>query len=227
MKSIKLSAIGLAVMVSGAAWAQTTNLTFNVNQSIPDANPVGLTLNQTLNLNTLSGTISDVTVHLDITGGFNGDLYAYLAGPGGGFAVLLNRTGVQSGNNFGYSDAGFNVAFDDSAANNIHLYQTAPGYTPTLISNGSLWRPDGENISPQSPASSFPTTPTAMLSSFDGSNPNGQWTLFLSDVSAGNQSTVVSWGLDITAVPEPGTLALAAIGGLAVLLLRNSRQRRF
>jgi len=138
--------------------------------------------------------------------------------------VLINRTGVTSANSFGYSDAGFNVTFDDSAANNIHLYQTISNPGGGVLTG--TWQPDGENIDPQSPAADFPTTPTTPLASFDGSNPNGTWTLFLSDVSAGNQSTVVSWGLNITATPEPSTLALAAIGGLAVLMLRNSRQRR-
>jgi subtilisin-like proprotein convertase family protein len=232
MKTKQLLAVMAAVVLgSGAAWAQTThtNLTFLSGATIPDANNNGIGIQSpTLSLSTLNGPISSLKVSLDISGGFNGDLYATLAGPSGGFTVLLNRTGVQSGNTHGYSDAGFNVTFDDTLADgngNIHFYQNAVNPGGGVLTG--TWQPDGENIDPQSPAASFPTTPTAFLSSFDGTNPNGQWTLFLSDLSAGNQSTVVSWGLDITAVPEPGTLALAAIGGLAVLLLRNSRQRRF
>ena len=59
---------------------------------------------------------------------------------------------------------------------------------------------------------------TAFLSSFNGLDPNGTWTLFIADVSGGDQSTLVSWELDITAVPEPVTVALGIFGGLFAFL---------
>ena len=105
-------------------WAQTseTNFTFSVNQLVPDANVNGLIL--TTNLNITGGTISDVTVSLDISGGYNGDLYAFLAGPNGGFAVLLNRVGVSNNaSSFGYGNQGFDIVLSDSAANDVHYYQ--------------------------------------------------------------------------------------------------------
>ena len=37
-------------------------------------------------------------------------------------------------------------------------------------------------------------------------------TSFLADVSWGDQSALVSWGLQITAVPEPNTYALVIFG---------------
>ena len=111
---------------AGAAWAQTseTNFTFSVNQLVPDANINGLTM--TTNLNITGGTISDVTVSLDISGGYNGDLYAFLAGPNGGFAVLLNRVGVSNNaSSFGYGNSGFDIVLSDSAANDVHYYKSA------------------------------------------------------------------------------------------------------
>jgi hypothetical protein len=43
------------------------------------------------------------------------------------------------------------------------------------------------------------------LGLYDGKNPNGIWTLYLMDgVGGEEQSTLVDWSLDITAVPEPG-----------------------
>jgi subtilisin-like proprotein convertase family protein len=237
MKTKQLLAVmAAAVLVAVSASAQpfTTNLTFNVNQAIPDADNNGLALVQNLTLPTLPGPITDVNVTLNISGGFNGDLYAYLAGPGTGFAVLLNRTGVGSGSNpvfsYGYSDTGFlNVTFDDAAANSIQYYQT-PGFGATY-SGGALqgtWQPEGVNIDPQSsPSSFFGAAQTDMLSSFNGNLASGTWTLFLADLSGGGQSTIVSYSYEITALPEPGTMTLAAIGGLAVLALRHSRQRKF
>ena len=205
------------------AVAQTTtnySFTFSANVAVPDGNASGLAL--TTGLTGLGGTITSLTVSLDISGGYNGDLYAYLRGPNGGFAVLLNRVGITTGNAFGYPDTGFDVAFDDSAnANNIHFYQN---FDYQLNGSGQLtgtWSSDGRNIDPQSAPSLFDTTlPTALLTSFDGTNPDGTWTLFLADLSSGGQSTVVTWGLSIETVPEPSACALLAIG-----ILLGARKR--
>lgn len=154
---------------------------------------------------------------MNISGGFNGDLYAYLAGPAGQFAVLFNRVGMGSGNSFGYSDTGFNITLDTSSAN-IQNYQSG---SYTLNGSGQLtgtWGASGVNINPQSLPSAFDTaTDTADLNSYLGTTANGNWTLFIADLSSGNQSTLVSWGFTINTVPEPQTWALLA-GGAAMLL---------
>ncbi|MCX6894794.1 MAG: PEP-CTERM sorting domain-containing protein, partial [Verrucomicrobia bacterium] len=49
----------------------------------------------------------------------------------------------------------------------------------------------------------------------DTHNVNGTWTLFLADMSGGDVSTLVSWGLNVSVVPEPTTWAL--IGFVALL----------
>jgi len=226
----RMALLAAGLLLAGMASAQTATNSFTftpVGSIIPDGDSNGLSL--TYNLSGAGVNISDVTVSLDISNGYNGDLYAYLAGPGGGFAVLLNRVGVTNGNSFGYSDTGFNVTLSDAAASSIQYYQSAPGGY-TLNGIGQLtgsWRPDGVNIDPQSSPSLFGSTgATALLSSFDGTNPNGTWTLFLADLAAGNQSQEGPVTVTVVTVPEPATLALAAAGGIALLLLRQSRQRR-
>lgn len=57
----------------------------------------------------LTGTISDLTLSLNLNGRNNADLYAYLTGPNGGFAILLNRVEVAGDNPFGYQDTGFRI----------------------------------------------------------------------------------------------------------------------
>jgi MYXO-CTERM domain-containing protein len=171
-----------------------------------------------------------VTVGLNISGGYNGDLYAYLAGPNGGFAVLLNRAGVSnSASAFGYGDSGFNVTFSDAAANSIQYYQNYVNPAGGIVAG--TWQPEGVNISPQSPPASFLTSgQTAMLGSLDGQDANGTWTLFVSDMSAGGQGTVVGWSLDITttATPEPQTWVLAVAGiGLLAVWRKMNRRRNF
>ena len=52
---------------------------------------------------TFAGSVSDIpvgsvvlelTVELNISGGYNGDLYAYLVAPNGTLVVLMNQPGV-------------------------------------------------------------------------------------------------------------------------------------
>ena len=156
MNTKKLLSVAAGLMLSvGLASAQfETNITFNVNQAIPDANANGLSLFANLGGFGANSTISDVKLSLNITGGFNGDLYAFLAGPNGGFSVLLNRVGVSNNASaFGYSDAGFNVTFSDSAANgDINFYQNLG--VPGGQLNG-LWQPDGRDIDPRILALAF------------------------------------------------------------------------
>ncbi|MGA2870728.1 MAG: PEP-CTERM sorting domain-containing protein [Verrucomicrobiota bacterium] len=224
MKTNKTCAVvtGAMLWTTGLAFGQSeTNFTFNVNEAIPQADPIGLALGQDLTVT--GGDISSVTVSLDITGGFNGDLYAYLVGPNGGFAVLLNRVGMSSENSFGYSDSGLDVTFSDTAAVSIHDYQTVPDYSLS----GTTWQPDGENIDPQSSPSAFTGTQTAMLSSFDDTDPNGTWMLYLADLSSGSTSTLDSWTINVTttAVPEPQTWTLTILGLAGTLLAIRRRSR--
>lgn len=186
----------------------------------------------TLTVSGGAGSITDVNLTLNVSAGFNGDLYAFVS-HNHTMAVLLNRVGRGSGSNVGYSDAGFGpdgasnaFTFDDQAGHDVHLYRTV-SYTL----NGSrqltgLWQPDGRALDPEAAAGLFDTAPRpSLMSAFNGTDPNGDWTLFMADVSPGGESTLVSWGLQLTVVPEPGVGALLA-GGLAWALLR-SRTPRF
>jgi subtilisin-like proprotein convertase family protein len=218
----------MLLLVALISRADTTNATFSTTLSggglsIPDANPVGVT--STLNVSGMSGSTTNITVNLDITGGFTGDLYAYLISPTGTMVVLVNRVGENSGNYFGYSDSGFNVTFDSASTTNIHTYQSG---SYTLNGSSQLtgtWATDSRTISPLSAPSAFDAGPTGnTLSAFDGYNPNGTWTLFVADLAGGGQSTLVSWGLSVVTVPEPQTWTILG-GGLAALILANRRRR--
>ena len=211
----------MALLLACVARGQT-NFTYTsgtLSTPVPDGNPIGITESTTTA--GLLGSVVNVQVHLDITGGFNGDLYAYLAGPGGYTAILLNRSGVTAGNAFGYADAGFNITLDDSGVN-IHNYEST--FNPGGAQLTGTWQPDGRAIDPQSAPSLFDSTsPTALLGGFDGyNNANGTWTLFLADLSAGGQSTLVSWGLTVVTVPEPQTWAMLA-GGAGMLFAFRRR----
>jgi subtilisin-like proprotein convertase family protein len=181
-----------------------------VNQPIPDGSTSGLA--SVLTINNQAGTVSDLSVHLNISGSWNGDLYAYLTHDNG-FSVLLNRPGRSSTEALGYGDAGMNVQFSQGAPN-IHTYQQTLGGAPNGPLTGT-WSPDGRTVSPM--AVNGTETPTALLSSFIGANPNGNWTLFVSDFNGGDLHQLVNWGIDFTPVPETGVWGFTA--GLFVLSL--------
>jgi len=221
MKKLILPAVlHLAASVPALAVAYTFTSGFDNGGSVLDGN-----VNPWSDTRAVSGTvgqpITGVSVRLSLSGGYNGDLYGYLS-YNGVLVPLLNRVGVGSGDPFGYDDAGLNVTFTDGAANNIHFYQETGGYS---IAGGTAWQPDGRMINPvTSLPEAFDAAGTTGLGAFTGMGADGNWTLVLADLSAGGgQSTVVSWGLDITtdntAVPESGAwltnaLFLLAVGGM-------------
>lgn len=213
----------LSLGLSVRAQTQTNVFTQTLNTALLDGNPNGT--NTSIEVENVAGLIIDVSLSLQVTGGFTGDLYAYLSnGTNGGFAVLLNRVGSTESNPFGYEDEGFSIVLSDLATLDIHTYATG-GASGLIV---GTWQPDGRNIDPQFAIDTDPRT--AMLSSFTNQPANGTWTLFIADMGAGGgQSTLVSWGITLTTqspVPEPTTGSLLILGVVlfgTVLARRKSR----
>ena len=222
----QLLILGSAVMLTLAAHAGIfTGGAFANSGYIPDGSAVGSSA--TASVSGLDQYLQSVNVTLNISGGYNGDLYAYLS-YNGTLVPLLNRVGVGTGNAFGYGDTGFNVTLSSAGAYDVHNYGN---YSPSFNGSGQLtgtWQPDGRAIDPQSSPSTFDSASRVSFGSYNGMNPNGTWTLFIADLSAGGQSQLVSWELDITAVPEPVNVALGifAVVFLAVTLARRGRMRK-
>jgi hypothetical protein len=203
----------LALVLGVGVTAQAGIIYSSTSGSIPDGSTVGWAATATAS--GYAASISDLSVNLNISGGYNGDLYAYLS-YGGVLVPLLNRVGTSGGDLFGYADRGFGpdslnnpFTLSDTGSYDVHNYQD---HSAQFNDSGQLtgtWRPDG---------SSFV--------SFHDMNPNGTWTLFFADLSGGDQSTLVGWSLDITAVPEPVNVALIVFavlaGGIKLLSHRGS-----
>ena len=213
---------GLLMLAATVANATLYTYSFTgINQAIPDGNPGGYANVQTVNLGTLpaDGTttaITDINVSLNISGGYNGDLYGYLV-HSSGFTVLLNRIGRTGSDAFGNTGAGMNVTLDDQGGSDIH------GAANGVLSG--TYAVDGRTTSPLTVVNT--DSQSALLSSFNTLNANGSWTLFLADMSGGDTSTLVSWGLQISVVPEPTTWAMIVFGSLASVtaLWRGARRR--
>ena len=183
----------------------TTATNYAVNLTLPDGNPAGVTSAKTFT--TPITSIQSMKVTLEISGGWNGDLYAILQHDSG-FVVLLNRAGRTATNSVGYSHPGLGLdaggaafTFADTAAFNVHAYGA---HAPVFNGNGQLtgsWQPDGRTNSPVSVLDSDP--PATALSSFTGLNPNGTWVLYVADLASGDIATWANWGLEITGlVPD-------------------------
>jgi subtilisin-like proprotein convertase family protein len=185
----------LAGMMLAATCAQASvyDETYTVNTVIPNGNPVGVTFSEDVTSADLpaGSVISDLTVGLNISGGYNGGLVAYLVAPNGTLVYLLNQPGVSGSNPFGYEGSGLNVTLADGNPS-IQSTSETPGVqlTGTYGAAGSL-------------------------SSDDGSVADGDWTLFFANLSGGGANGELnSFTLNFTAVPEPVGLALGIFAGL-------------
>jgi subtilisin-like proprotein convertase family protein len=167
----------------------------------------------------LSITLDIASADADIA--WNGDLYVHLSAPSGSLAVLLNRTGQQLSTDAGYGDAGFSITLDDTSPNHdIHSYQDV---AYTLNGSGQLtgtWASDGR-ADPTSSTRGF------TLSELLGENPNGIWTLLVSDQAGGNLAQLNGWSIQgLGIIPEPATwTALCATALLGFGAIHRFRRR--
>ena len=199
-------ALVFGLRVSGQTTTTATN--FSVNMAVPDALPSGLASSKIVA--TPITYISGLKVSVKLNGTWNGDIYCYLT-HSSGYTVLLNRVGRRTGSSLGYGDEGFDVTFDDGAANgDIHIYRRTvnTNHSETTPVSGALtnvWAPDGRTDNPTGVLDTSPRA--ALLGSFNGLDPNGEWVLFVADMEAGDIFTLDNWGLEITGYTPPSIVA--------------------
>ena len=135
---------------------------------------------------------------------------------GGSFTSIggQTRNNIARLNPDGSASSGMSITIADSAAMDIHTAIPMSGGTVT-----GTYQPDGRNTDPLVVLDT--DSRPAMLSSFTGLDASGSWTLFVADQSAGDQSTLESWSLTITGVPEPSSALLLITSSL--LLARRRR----
>ncbi|NQX02078.1 proprotein convertase P-domain-containing protein [bacterium] len=210
-----------AVLSPGLVSAATTTTTLyskSVGSGIPDRNASGL-----ISGITVSGTdlITSIELALVTSGGWNGDLYAYLEHDDV-ISVLLNRPGVTSEDSSGAGSSGLNVTFSDAAALDAH---TGLSSSFGELATGTF-QPDGRGEDPALVTTSSPRT--LKLSGFTGQVASGTWTLFIADLSSGDSATLDSWSLSLTTepaatVPEASTSLIVLALGAGSLLARRRR----
>lgn len=133
------------------------------------------------------GTIKDIVVRLNgIRQTYLGDVDVLLVGPDGKKAMIFSDVGSDS------KPTNLNVALTDGAANSIGNGPIQAGtYKPTDLS------PNEERDILPSPAPQRPYT--SSLSQFYGTNPNGDWMLYVQDDGAGDLGSIAQgWSITIT-----------------------------
>jgi hypothetical protein len=205
----------LLLTATSAFASVTTTYVFPAGVAVPDNSIIGLA--DTREIAGTAGPLQHLVVSLELADGWNGDLYAHIIHDSG-FAVLLNRIGRTAAFTVGSGTSGLQAVFDDSAPSDIHLVAPTSGIV------AGIYQPDARTADPDTVTDS--STRSAFLGSFAGLNPNGRWTLFLADLSPGGTSTLTSWSLQVTTVPEPGA-GLLTVGGMFLILLARKRHKEF
>ena len=161
--------------------------------TIPEGNPVPEDFAGAITAAGSDQTVLSLSVSLNVTGGYDGDLTAFLVSPNNTRVTLLDQPGRLI-NGFGAGGAGLNVTLTDLAVKNIQ-----------------------DEISHQVLTGTF--LPAQSLRNFENSPVNGTWRLFFADLGSGaGNATLNSWSLEIESVPEPGNYRAALLVAMMLVL---------
>jgi hypothetical protein len=109
-----------------------------------------------------------------------------------------------------------NLTFNDSASTQLSqsLALTTGTFKPTQYASVGSFPSPGPGLAYSSPAP-FGTSTFATI--FSATNPNGDWSLYAMDPASGDTGQISGgWSLQIDATPEPASLSLLAVTGLAM-----------
>jgi streptogramin lyase len=135
----------------------------------------------------LQGSVTEVSVRLNgLHHSLAGDVQALLVGPQGQKVRVLAATGPVVTERV--------ITFDDDGV--VSAGDLVSGIFKPIIGIGAPM-----SLPPPAPASPYAST----LSEFDGTNPNGEWQLFVQDFVTGDSGVIAGgWSLDIqTTGPAP------------------------
>src|SRR5436190_878812 len=139
----------------------------------------------------LGGTITKVTVRLNnLSHTFPSDIDMLLVGPGGQTAIIMSDVGG------GDDVSGITLTLDDAATSNLPSALLTTGtFKPTNIGTGDTF---------PAPAPGGGSAGSA-LSIFNGTNPNGTWSLYVVDDAGSDLGNIGGWQLIISTTNDCGT----------------------
>jgi subtilisin-like proprotein convertase family protein len=164
----------------------TTTTTFT--QSTPVAIPTGpAAITSTLVISNTGAYLDDLDVQTFLTHTFAADLDITIASPAGTIVTLTTDSGAGNDNTFN------GTVWDDDA--------NPAGQVPYVTNNGVVGDHAYVNLTLASPL-----VPEEALGAFIGEDPNGTWTITISDDAAGEGGSLDSWSLIVTSAAAAPTV---------------------
>jgi len=179
---------GIATAPAAPAGCTSSAATFTNATSTPIPNPPaqGTPVGSTITVSGVDSYLWDVNLTTFITHTSSGDLDITLTSPAGTIVTITTDNGAGNDNIFN------GTVWDDSA----DALQGGQGLvTDHTYANLTL---------------ASPLTPEEPLGAFIGENPNGVWTLSISDDAGGDAGLLNSWSLGITTAPAAPTTTLTS-----------------
>jgi hypothetical protein len=210
---VLLWGVGVIAALTGRATAAM----FSNSASIVIPGP-GSSSGSSISVSGLGNSITSVSVEIEsFTDADPNSVGLVVVGPTGAALALLGACGGSQG------ISPINVAFSDTASS-IPLNNLVSGtFKPTQYASLGSFPSPGPGLAYNSPATFGSST---LASTFDGSNPNGTWSLYAIDSVSGSTGEISNgWNLQVNAVPEPASFSLIAVAG-ALLACRRRRHVR-
>jgi subtilisin-like proprotein convertase family protein len=153
-----------------------------------------------IDISGLSSSIKDVNVTLNgLSHSYPDDIDVVLVGPGSQSTVLMSDAGGS------FEVSSVNLTLDDEAAGTLpdEAQITSGTFRPTDFDTIG-W--DSDDMPPPAP-----TPMIASLSVFDGTNPNGAWSLFINDDTDDHEGILDGWSLEILTSGPPVAVSNAKV----------------
>ncbi|MAY52630.1 MAG: hypothetical protein CMC75_05130, partial [Flavobacteriaceae bacterium] len=183
----KITFFYVALLFLCCTWIGSAQMTYNGATGPLNDNGVGVPPGVTEYIINVpdSGSITDLTIDLDVTHTWLGDLDIELESPAGTIVALMDEPGDPT------PSGAFGCNVDDILA--------------TFEDGGTRSAVDVETVcNPAVPSIAGSVEPLGLFSTFNGEDPNGDWILRFTDNAGGDSGGVNAIGLNITGITMIG-----------------------